>query len=97
MRLKSNIKTIKSSLEKINKLNGVSYKNKYLEDGQRYIGFIAQDVEKTVPEVIYQVEPPEQDKFKTIKYNGLISLLIEGVKELTKRVETCENKLNNKQ
>ena len=40
---------------------------------------------------------PEQDKFKTIKYNGLISLLIEGVKELTKRVETCENKLNNKQ
>ena len=97
IRLKSNVQTIKSSLEKINKLNGVSYKNKYLEDGQRYIGFIAQDVEKTVPEVIYEVEPPEQDKFKTIKYNGLISLLIEGVKELTKRVETCENKLNNKQ
>jgi hypothetical protein len=91
-RLKSNIKTIKNSLGKINQLNGVYYENRYLENKNRYIGFIAQDVEKIVPEVIYNIKG--ETSFKTVKYNGLISLLIEGIKELTGKLEKCELKIN---
>ena len=48
---------------------------------------IAQEVENVLPELI-----KENEKGLTVKYNGLISVLIEAVKELSKRVEELENK-----
>ena len=55
-RLKENIKPIESALDKVMKLQGVTFDWKQKEDVildiKEDIGFIAQDVQKVVPELI---------------------------------------------
>ena len=46
-----------------------------------------QDVEKVLPELVHEV-----NEVKRVNYDGLIGVLIESVKTLTKRVEELENK-----
>lgn len=93
MRLKENIIPLENALEKINSLNGVSFKFKNNDTTQ--IGFIAQDIEKIIPEV---VDVNENDH-KTVAYGNVTAMLVEAVKELTqqnkdllKRIEILENK-----
>ena len=76
-RLKSNIKTYKDALKKIELLRGVSYE----KDGKKGIGVIAQEVEKVVPEVIN-----DSGEYKAVAYGNLVGILIEAVKELSQEV-----------
>ena len=88
IRLKSNIETIpgEGSLNILNDIRGVSFN--WISDDRTSIGVIAQEVEKVLPELISSTD----DDMKTVNYNGLIGVLIEAVKELSKRVEELENK-----
>ena len=81
--LKKNIEVIENPLDKINKLRGVyfNYKN---NDERRQIGMIAQEVEKIIPEVVYMTN----EETKAIAYNNLIGLLIEGIKELSNKINS---------
>lgn len=74
-RLKENILPLNNSLEKIQKLNGVSFDWK--KDGKHDIGVIAQNVESVVPELVY-TDPTSG--IKSVKYANLTALLIEAVK-----------------
>ncbi len=96
IRLKTNIKPIENSLEKVNKLRGVTY-NKKNNISKTDIGLIAQEVESVIPEVVTEDDSPE--KIKSIAYSNMTALLIESIKELTKkneelqkRIEILENK-----
>ena len=84
--LKTNIKPVQSSLSKLLQLNGVTFDWK--DTNKPAIGVIAQEVEKIFPELVSQ-----NLNHKTVKYNGLIGVLIEAVKELSAKVEKLENKL----
>lgn len=95
MRLKENIKPIENALGKVNNINGVSFNKK--NEKQEKIGFIAQDIEKVLPEVVYTDD--SEDKIKSVSYGNVTALLVEAVKELTqqnkelmKRIEILENK-----
>ena len=37
----------------------------------------------------------EDDTYKAVRYQQLVPLLIEAIKELTEKVNTLENRLNN--
>lgn len=84
-RLKKNVETLDSSLEKVAALRGVSFDWRHEEfpeynfDHGHQLGLIAQEVEKVVPEVI-AVE--EEDGFKAVEYGKLVPVLIEAIKEL---------------
>jgi hypothetical protein len=95
-RLKTNIKPLQNSLEKIKALQGVSYEWKDGErKGKAEVGLIAQEVEKIVPEVVREQKRLGDDtEYKTVDYEKLTAVLIEAVKELTNKVEELENKLN---
>lgn len=81
-RLKENINPIKKALDKVLKLEGVTYNLKD-ETNKNHIGLIAQDVEKIVPEVV-----STNDKgIKGVAYSNLIALLIEAIKEQNKTIE----------
>ena len=54
------------------------------------IGVIAQEVEKVFPEVVADRE----NGYKAVKYEKLVSVLIEGIKELKQEVETLKAKVN---
>ena len=77
-RIKENINMIENALDKIDKLNGVSYFNKLSKSNE--IGLIAQDVKEIIPEVV------TEDGLLGIQYGNMIGLLIEGIKELRKEI-----------
>lgn len=78
-RIKENITPITHALEKIQNLQGIYYNRKDSENKTRKIGFIAQEVEEVVPEVI--LTDSSKDKYKSIEYQNLTALLVQGIKE----------------
>lgn len=60
------------------------------EAHRKRIGLIAQEVEKIVPEVVRTME----DGKKGIMYSDLVSLLIEGIKELKEVVDEKQNHID---
>jgi hypothetical protein len=81
-RIKTDIVPIRNAMEKIRRLRGVSYRLK--ENDARHFGFIAQEVETVVPEVVVS------EDLKRMYYGDLVGLLIEGVKELKARLEALD-------
>jgi hypothetical protein len=53
------------------------------------IGVIAQEVEKVLPEVV----TTRDNGYKAVKYEKMIALLIECVKEQQKQIDEIKNKL----
>ncbi|HBY99829.1 MAG TPA: hypothetical protein DEO84_00780 [candidate division Zixibacteria bacterium] len=85
-RWKTNIQPLQGSLARVMKLQGVSYDQK--EGGKHDIGLIAEDVGQVVPEVV-AYEDNGVDA-KSIDYARLTALLIEGMKEQQKTIETYQ-------
>lgn len=83
--LKTNIKQLDNSLQKVNELRGVTFEWK--ETGKSSIGVIAQDVERVLPELV------KQGDVKSVNYNGLIAVLIEAIKDLSNEVEELKKKV----
>ena len=54
------------------------------------IGVIAQEIEKILPEVVVTRE----NGFKAVRYEKIVALLIQSIKELSAEVEELKNKLN---
>ena len=83
-RLKRNITRIESAgaLDMIKSLTGVSFTFKTDEfplmnlDPKEQVGFIAQDVEKVLPQVVYTV-----NDYKRIEYDKVTAVLVEAVKQ----------------
>ena len=95
-RLKTDIQPISQSLDKILKLEPKNFS--WIENNEKDSGFIAQDVEKVIPEVVQETkgfvdidsDENEDTKYKTISYSKLTIYLVDAIKELTKRVEELE-------
>jgi alpha-tubulin suppressor-like RCC1 family protein len=79
-RIKENITTITSALDKVNEMSGITYN--IINKPRKQIGVVAQEVEKVLPEVI-----KEEGGLKTVAYPNMIGLLIESLKELNDKVE----------
>lgn len=92
--LKTNIKNIDEPLNKLQKINGVTFdwdESKQEIYSGSDIGVIAQEIEQILPDVVCTRE----DGYKAVKYEKIIPLLIESVKELTALVETLQTKIAN--
>jgi hypothetical protein len=90
VRLKKEIKPLENSLEKICSLQGVEFE--FINDliQRKNIGFIAQDIEKIIPQVVTTSEKGEQ--YKSVAYGNIVALLVEAIKELREEIETLKNK-----
>ena len=91
IRLKENIKPIESALDKAMKLQGVTFDWKESDsilDIKEDIGFIAQDVQKVIPELVRENE----DGMLSMRHQGIAPILLEAIKELKAEIE--ELKLN---
>jgi hypothetical protein len=82
VRWKKEITPISDALEKTINLTGVNF---YWKDTNKYdMGLIAEDVGKVVPEI---VDYEENGYAKGMKYDRLVALLIEAIKQLNKEIE----------
>jgi len=87
VRYKENIAEIDNALDAILGLRGVSYEYRRDEfktlnfpDG-RHLGFIAQEIEKILPEVVNT----DENGYKSVTYANVVPVLVEAVKTLNAR------------
>ncbi len=89
-RLKDNLQPITDALTKVKTLDGVTFNwNNLAEDKQfdvREAGVIAQQVQNILPEVVTQ----RDNGYLAVRYEKLVPLLIEAIKELNAKVEQLE-------
>jgi hypothetical protein len=90
-RLKSNIETISNPLSTIQNLRGVFYTMNSDTTYKRNLGLIAQELQPILPEVVY--EDSSEDHILSVNYAPIVSLLIEGMKELSSKYETLRKTL----
>jgi len=90
-RLKKNITSIKNSLDKVMALDGKYFDWK--DSGQHDIGFIAQDVEKILPELISKTD----DGYKALNYPQITAVLVNAVKELKNENDILRKQIAHKQ
>ena len=76
---KTNIKTIENPIEKLMGLRGVSYNRIDRDINETRFGFIAQEVQKVLPEAC--------DGNNGIKNTDIVALLVEGFKEICKKID----------
>jgi len=99
IKLKENIKNISNPLEKINSIRGVEFDwtDEYMkqhggEDGyfirKHDVGVIAQEIERILPEVVID----RADGIKAVKYDRIVALLIEAIKELKSEIDILKGK-----
>ena len=79
--LKENLSPVQDALALINNLSGYTFDWK--DRNRSSIGVTAQDVEKYLPQLVTEI-----NDHKTVNYNGLIGVLIEAVKELSKKIDS---------
>ena len=84
-RLKDNIKPIDNPLEKVMKISGNTFSwNENSRNSGDGIGVIAQEVEELgLPEVV----TTRESGYKAVKYEKLVPLLIEAIKELKHEID----------
>ena len=107
IRLKDNIETIKNAAEKLYSLSGIIYRNNELArkygyiDDKNYVGVIAQQVQRVLPEVVKRAPfdnagdgiSKSGEDYLTVQYELLIPLIIETIKEQQLEIEALEKKL----
>jgi hypothetical protein len=95
LRLKENIKLIPDALDKLKEINGVTFDWK---EGFTHvhkfkgsdIGVIAQEVEYVLPHIVKQ---NEESGYRGVRYEKLTPLLIEAIKDLSKKVDNLEKEI----
>lgn len=89
-RLKDNIKPIESSLEKIKAIGGYEFDWNSLSNNEGHdIGVIAQEVETVLPEVV----TTRDDGFKAVRYEKIVALLIEAIKDQQSQIDELKARL----
>jgi len=81
-RIKTNIKTIDNSLEKIIKCRGVSFNYINNSNNKEEYGVIAQEIEKIIPEIV----ETNRYGYKNVNYLSIIGYLIEAIKDLNNKI-----------
>ncbi len=90
-RLKTRVGRLDNSLEKVNSLSGFIYKYNEISGyntESSHVGLSAQDVQKILPEAI-----GSSGDYMALKYERVIPLLVEAIKELTQEVKNIKEKL----
>lgn len=85
-RLKHNIRKIENALDLCREIEGVRFED---IEGNKYVGLIAQNVQKVVPEAVVQ---PEGSEYLAVAYQNLVGVLVNAINELSDRVKKLEEK-----
>ena len=97
-RLKKYIKPISNALDKIDQIRGVEFDWKVTDEKMEKevhsfeghdVGVIAQEIEAVLPEVV----TTRDSGYKAVRYDKIVPLLIQGIKELKSEVEILKSKI----
>jgi hypothetical protein len=83
-RVKCNITAICGAIQIVNNLCG----RVFIKDNREQVGVIAQEVEKVLPQVVFE---HSNNDLKSVSYGNIVGVLIEAIKEQNKRIDKLEN------
>ncbi|MFD3408543.1 tail fiber domain-containing protein [Aquirufa sp. HETE-83D] len=97
LRFKTNIRPVENALDKVKSLRGVYFNwdqkafptRDFSEKTE--LGFIAQEVEKVLPEVVAKDKTPEE--YRSVKYDKVVALLVEAIKEQQKQIDSLKSQV----
>ena len=93
-RLKENISPITNPIDKINQIGGYEYDwipmEGIHENEGHDIGVIAQEIQEVLPEIVTRRE----NGYLAVKYERIVALLIECVKEQQIQIDELKNSIN---
>lgn len=111
-RLKTNITPLANSLSKVLQMKSYSYDvNKeeypdYIKASRRTIGFLAQELEKVLPEAVVEKSIPSLNNSRTdagkktdammvkaVSYDSVIPVLVEAIKEQQQQIEVLKARI----
>lgn len=94
-RFKKQINNIDNAVELIKKIEGKSYywRSEEFKDrgfnSIRQFGFIAQDLEKILPEAV----ATDEEGYKSVNYDMIIPILVQGIKEQIAKIEAQQEQI----
>ena len=94
IKLKTNVEKLEGSLNKITQLKGVKFDWKEENRPNNQLGFIAQEVEEILPELVTEANSlgeRDGETHKVVNYQGVIPVLVEAIKELKAEIEELKN------
>jgi len=90
-RLKDNIQPIEGALDKVSQISGNTFdwneEKQNIYKGKDY-GVIAQEIQEVMPELV----DTRDNGYLAVKYDKIVPLLIESIKELKKEIEELKSK-----
>ena len=90
VRKKENIIKIDNALEKVLSVSGYTYN--FIGDDRKITGVIAQEIEKVLPEAVYEIDDESfGSKTKAVRYGNIVGLLIEAIKDLNAEINELKN------
>jgi hypothetical protein len=87
--VKTDLKIIENALEKVKTLTGYTFLN--TQTSNIDTGLIAQEVQKVLPEAVQK----NNDNLLTISYGNMMGILVESIKDLTKKIQTLDHRIEN--
>ena len=90
--LKDNIQPIENPLEKMEKIGGYTFvwNNKQSTYQGKDVGVVAQEIQEVLPEIV----SGRANGYLGVKYEKIVPLLIESIKENTKKIKELEQEIN---
>ena len=70
-------------------MRGVYFK--WIENKEKSLGVIAQEIEKVLPELVYE----NDSGYKSVSYGHIVAVIIEAIKEQQNKIIDLEFKINN--
>jgi hypothetical protein len=92
--LKENIKPLETGLDEVMKLKPrrFDWKN---GDGENIAGFIAQEVEEVLPDLVSDGKYTNEETKKSLAMGNMIPTLVKAIQELKAEIETLKTQINN--
>lgn len=91
-RLKTEFQSISNPTEILKGITGLSYRRLDRDHHKRFVGVVAQDVQKVLPEAVEQ----SGLGYLSVDYNAIVGVLVEEVKALRKELEEIKNGMQEK-
>ena len=92
-RLKENVRDLEGSLDRTLKLRGVKFDWIDESKSKDNLGFIAQEVEEVIPEVVKDITNIDGEEHKVVNYQAVVPVLVEAIKEQQSLINRLEERL----
>jgi hypothetical protein len=97
VRLKIDIAEVSNALEMVSELHPVFYNwadgRPTLNPGHKELGFLAQEIEAVLPNVVRTLTNGEVENQKVVAYDRVVSLLVAAVKELKAEIDAIKARM----